>query len=179
MNGFVDRLLGRVVLGGWLAVAGPVIAVAFAVLITSVVLLIAGSDPLTRLVTAPMTSPAEMVRAFPKPRWDWTVELAVLYRLESDRNGALALLWAALELDLDPAQKWRLKPALRLYDLFAAASDSAGRLALADLVRARSSEPALLARATLWSDPARLPQPRLWRTVGPDLSPLGIYLTPA
>ncbi|MGW5261280.1 ABC transporter permease [Microbispora sp. NPDC004025] len=51
MNGFVDRLLGRVRLGGWLAVAAPVIAVAFAVLITSVVLLIAGSDPVEAFTT--------------------------------------------------------------------------------------------------------------------------------
>lgn len=51
MNGFVDRLLGRVRLGGWLAVAAPVIAVVFAVLITSVVLLIAGSDPVGAFTT--------------------------------------------------------------------------------------------------------------------------------
>ncbi|MEV4457669.1 ABC transporter permease [Microbispora sp. NPDC049633] len=51
MNGFVDRLLGRVRLGGWLAVAAPIIAVAFAVLITSVVLLIAGSDPVEAFTT--------------------------------------------------------------------------------------------------------------------------------
>jgi hypothetical protein len=146
---------------------------------TAATLLIAGSDPLNRLITAPVTSPADMVRAFPKARWDWTVELAVLHRLDTDRNGALALLWAALELDLDPTQKWRLKPALRLYDLFAAASETGGRLALAALVRARSKEPALLARASLWSDPARSAQPRLWRTVGPDQAPLGIYLRPA
>ena len=146
---------------------------------TAATLLIAGSEPLARLVTAPAMSPAEMVRAFPKPRWDWTVELAVLHRLDSDRSGALALLWAALELDLDPTQKWRLKPALRLYDLYAAASDAAGRMALATLVRTRSTEPALLARASLWSDPDRTPHPRVWRTVGPDLSPLGIYLAQA
>ena len=146
---------------------------------TAATLLIAGSDPLTRLVTSPVTSPADVVRAFPKPRWDWTVELAVLHRLDSDRNGALALLWAALELDLDPTQKWRLKPALRLYDLVAAASDTGRRLALAELVRARSTEPALLARASLWSDPARSVRPRLWRTVGPNQAPLGIYLGPA
>ncbi|WP_169985395.1 MULTISPECIES: ABC transporter permease [unclassified Microbispora] len=51
MNGFVDRLLGRVRLGGWLAVAAPVIAVVFAVLITSVVLLIAGKDPVEAFTT--------------------------------------------------------------------------------------------------------------------------------
>jgi hypothetical protein len=142
-------------------------------------LLVAGSGPLARLLVASTASPAEIVRSFPKPRWDWTVELAVLHRLESDRQSALDLLWAALELDLDPAQKWRLKPALRLYDLFAAASDRTRRMALAELVRARCTEPALLARATLWSDPARSPQPRLWRTAGPEGRPLGIYLAPA
>jgi hypothetical protein len=124
-------------------------------------------------------TPAELVRALPKPRWDWTVELAVLHRLDTDRPGALALLWAALELDLDPAQTWRLKPALRLYDLYAAASDATGRAALADLVRAGSTHPALLARATLWSDAARPAHPRLWRTVGPERQPLGIYLAEA
>ena len=128
------------------------------------------------LRSAPTLSPADLVRSFPKPHWDWNVELAALSRLDADRDGALALLWAALELDLDPAQKWRLKPALRLYDLYAAAADGAGRAALAALVRARSADPALLARATLWSDPARLAHPRVWRTVGPDHRPLGIYL---
>jgi hypothetical protein len=146
---------------------------------TAASLLIAGSDPLARLIAPSAASPAELVRSFPKSRWDWTVELAVLHRLDSDRNGALALLWGALELDLDPAQKWRLKPALRLYDLFAAASEASGRLALAEFVRTRSTEPALLARASLWSDPGRSAHPRLWRTVGPDHQPLGIYLTPA
>ncbi len=80
---------------------------------------------------------------------------------------------------LDPAQKWRLKPALRLYDLYAAAADGNGRLGLAALVRARSTDPALLARATLWSDPSRAAHPRMWRTVGPDHRPLGIYLVGA
>jgi hypothetical protein len=124
-------------------------------------------------------SPADLVRTLPKPHWDWTVELAVLARLDTDRAAALALLRAALELDLDPAQKWRLKPALRLYDLYAAAADGNGRLALAALVRARSADPALLARATLWSDPSRAAHPRMWRTVGPDHRPLGIYLAGA
>ena len=146
---------------------------------TAATLLIAGSDPLARLVGASAQSPAEIVRAFPKARWDWMVELAVLHRLDGDRSAALGLLWAAFELDLDPAQKWRMKPALRLYDLFAAVSEMSGRLALAELVRARSTEPALLARASLWSDPGRTPQPRLWRTVGPDRQPLGIYLAQA
>lgn len=143
-------------------------------------LFLAGSAPLRRAVqsTAKLT-PAETVRALPKSRWDWTVELAVLHRIEADRAGALALLWAALELDLDPAQKWRTKPALRLYDLYAAASDAAGRTALAALVRARSTHPALLARASLWSDTSRAAHPRMWRTAGPDNRPLGIYLAEA
>ena len=51
MNGFVDRLLGRVRLGGWLGVAAPVIAVVFAVLITSGVLLVAGKDPIEAFTT--------------------------------------------------------------------------------------------------------------------------------
>lgn len=138
-------------------------------------------DPDLRAAVAPPTplDPAEIVRSFARPRWDWTVELAVLHRLDSDRDGALALLWAALELDLDPMQTWRVKPALRLYDLYAAASDTAGRTALAALVRSRSTDPALLARATLWSDTTRAPHPRLWQTVGPDHRPLGIYLAPA
>ncbi|MEW9526973.1 ABC transporter permease [Microbispora sp. NPDC049125] len=46
MGTFLDRMLGRVRLGGWLAVAAPVIAIAFAALITSVVLLVAGKAPL-------------------------------------------------------------------------------------------------------------------------------------
>jgi hypothetical protein len=146
---------------------------------TAVSLLIAGREPLALLLTAGAAEPAEIVRALPKPHWDWTVELAVLHRLDADRTGALALLWAALELDLDPSRKWRLKPALRLYDLYAAATDAAGRRALAELVRAASSEPALLARAALWSDPDRTARPRMWRTVGPDHQPLGIYLAPA
>jgi hypothetical protein len=142
-------------------------------------LLIAGRDPLARLLRQTATTPAELVRSFPKSRWDWTVELAVLSRLDADRAGALALLWAALELDLDRGQKWRRKPALRLYDLYAAASDPAGRAALAALVRARTTLPALLARATLWSDASRPAHPRLWRTVGPNRQPLGIHLIPS
>ncbi|MEN3535453.1 ABC transporter permease [Microbispora sp. ZYX-F-249] len=51
MNGFLDRMLGRVRLGGWLAVAAPIIAVVFAVLITSVVLLIAGKAPVEAFTT--------------------------------------------------------------------------------------------------------------------------------
>jgi hypothetical protein len=142
-------------------------------------LLIGGSEPLRRAISASTASPADIVRSFPKSRWDWTVELAVLYRIDADRAGALALLWAALELDLDPAQAWRQKPALRLYDLYAAASDAAGRAALAALVRSHSKHQALLARATLWSDASRPAYPRTWRTVGPDQQPLGIYLAEA
>ena len=142
-------------------------------------LLIAGNEPLRKTISAAATSPAQLVESFPKSRWDWTVELAVLHRIETDRPGALALLWTALELDLDPSQTWRQKPALRLYDLYAAASDAAGRIALAALVRARSTHPALLARATLWSDISRPAHPRMWRTAGPDNRPLGIYLAQA
>jgi hypothetical protein len=142
--------------------------------------LLLAAEPLALALPAEAAaSPAALVRAIPKPRWDWTVELAVLSRLDTDRPGALALLWAALEVDLDPAQKWRLKPALRLYDLYAAAADTAGRQALATLVRSRSADPALLARATLWSDASRPAYPRMWRTAGPDRRPLGIYLAQA
>lgn len=143
-------------------------------------LFLADDKPLRRAIAlaAPL-SVAEIVRSLPKARWDWAVELAVLQRLEADRTAALTLLWAALELDLDPAQKWRTKPALRLYDLYAAASDSAGRTALAELVRTRSTHPALLARATLWADTSRGALPRMWRTAGPDHRPLGIYLAEA
>lgn len=137
------------------------------------------ADPKLEAVFSPALSPHDLVRSFAKPHWDWTVELAVLSRLDTDRPGAEALLWAALELDLDPTQKWRLKPALRLYDLYAAIADGSGRLALAGLVRARSSDPALLARATLWADASREAHPRMWRTVGPDHRPLGIYLARA
>jgi hypothetical protein len=143
-------------------------------------LFLAQSEPLRRSIArSAALSPAQTVRSFPKSRWGWTVELAVLHRLDTDRAGALALLWAALELDLDPAPKWHLRPALRLYDLYAAASDPAGREALAGLVRMRSREPALLARASLWSDASRAPHPRLWRTVSPNRQPLGILLTQA
>ncbi|MEU8172973.1 ABC transporter permease [Microbispora hainanensis] len=51
MNGFLDRVLGRVKLGGWLAVVAPLIAVVFAVLITSGVLLAAGKDPVQAFTT--------------------------------------------------------------------------------------------------------------------------------
>lgn len=143
-------------------------------------LFVAGNQPLRRTIAlSARLAPAEMVRSFPKAHWDWTVELAVLQRLDADRAGALAILWAAFELDLDPAQKWRTKPALRLYDLYAAASDADGRAALAALVRDRSAHPALLARATLWSDTTRAAHPRMWRTTGPDREPLGIYLAGA
>lgn len=143
-------------------------------------LFLANDNVLRRAIAlaAPMPA-ADFVRSIPKPRWDWTVELAVLNRIDTDRGAALALLWAALELDLDPSQQWRTKPALRLYDLYAAATDVVGRSALAAFVRERSSHPALLARATLWSDTSRAAHPRMWRTTGPDQRPLGIYLAQA
>ncbi|WP_433499732.1 ABC transporter permease [Sphaerimonospora sp. CA-214678] len=50
-GGFRDRLLGRVRLSGWLALAAPLLAILFAALITSVVLLIAGSSPLAAFDT--------------------------------------------------------------------------------------------------------------------------------
>lgn len=142
-------------------------------------LFLAADPKLEAAFSSSTLSPADLVRSLPRPHWDWTVELAVLSRLDADRPGALSLLWAALELDLDPTHKWRLKPALRLYDLYAAIADGNARLALAELVRTRSSDPALLARATLWSDAAREAHPRMWRTVGPDHRPLGIYLARA
>ncbi len=143
-------------------------------------LFLASDNALRRAIALAAPMPAmDFVRSIPKARWDWAVELAVLNRLDGDRAAALALLWAALELDLDPSQKWRIKPALRLYDLYAAATDAEGRAALAALVRERSSHPALLARATLWSDTSREAHPRMWRTTGPDQRPLGIYLTQA
>jgi simple sugar transport system permease protein len=46
MSTFLDRLLGRVKLGGWLALVAPLLAVLFAVVITSVVLLATGKAPL-------------------------------------------------------------------------------------------------------------------------------------
>lgn len=143
-------------------------------------LFLAGDNTMRHAIalSAPMPS-ADFVRTLPKARWDWTVELAVLSRIDGDRSSALAMLWAALEFDLDPSQKWRTKPALRLYDLYAAATDAAGRASLAGLVRARSTHPALLARATLWSDTSRAAHPRMWRTTGPDQRPLGIYLAQA
>jgi len=45
VTSFLDRALGRVRLGGWLALVAPLLAVAFAALITSAVLLIAGHRP--------------------------------------------------------------------------------------------------------------------------------------
>lgn len=143
-------------------------------------LLMAGSEPLRKAIApaAPLT-PAELARSFPKNRWGWMVELAVLHRLDTDRNAALTLLWAALELDLDPRQMWRRKPALRLYDLFAALSDGPARATLATLVRTRSTDPALLARASRWNNPERDANTRVWRTTGPDRRPLGILIARA
>nr|WP_307811947.1 ABC transporter permease [Sphaerisporangium rufum] len=48
-SSFTDRLLGRVHLGGLLGLAAPLLAIAFAALITSVVLLLTGSAPLETL----------------------------------------------------------------------------------------------------------------------------------
>lgn len=45
-SSFLDRLLGRVKTGGWLAVAAPVLAILFAALVTSLVLVVAGKPPL-------------------------------------------------------------------------------------------------------------------------------------
>ncbi|GII88655.1 ABC transporter permease [Sphaerisporangium siamense] len=49
-SSFTDRLLGRVRLGGLLAVAAPLLAVVFAGAMTSIVLLLNGSDPLRTLL---------------------------------------------------------------------------------------------------------------------------------
>ncbi|GAA1291859.1 ABC transporter permease [Planotetraspora silvatica] len=46
MSTFLDRLLGRVKLGGWLALVAPLLAILFAVVITSIVLLATGKPPL-------------------------------------------------------------------------------------------------------------------------------------
>lgn len=140
-------------------------------------LLTAGKAALQQL--PPADAARDILLGLSKDRWGWNVELAVLQRLDTDRRLALDLLWAALELDLDPMQHWHRKPALRLYDLYAAASDTEGRAALAALVRARSRDPVLLSRATNWSDPARTRRSPLWRTAGPGRRNLGIYVAPA
>jgi hypothetical protein len=141
-------------------------------------LMVGGSALLVQPMTRVLSS-SEFVRALSKTRWGWQVELAVLQRLDTDRKAALDLLWAALELDLDPTQRWRRKHALRLYDLYAAASDEGGRMALAALVRSRSNDTSLLSRARRWSQPIPERAARLWRTIGPDRQPLGILLGPA
>ena len=144
-------------------------------------LLLANSPPLRQTLAAltPAADPAGIVRSFGKARWDWTVELAVLHHVETDRAYALDLLWAALELDLDPKAKWRRKRARRLYDLYAAAAGAPGRAALARLVISQSADPALLARAALWADTSRSRPPRLWRAAGPNGRMLGIHLDAA
>jgi simple sugar transport system permease protein len=48
-GGFLDRLIGRTGPTGWAAVAAPVLAVALAALITSVVLLVTGNTPVATL----------------------------------------------------------------------------------------------------------------------------------
>ncbi|MEU7989772.1 ABC transporter permease [Streptosporangium canum] len=50
-SSFADRLLGRVRLGGLLSLAAPVLAIVFAGLITSIVLLVTGDPPLETLST--------------------------------------------------------------------------------------------------------------------------------
>jgi hypothetical protein len=145
-------------------------------------LILAGSLPLKQAIATLRSGPlgpADIVRSFGKARWDWTVELAVLHHIETDRGFALDLLWAALELDLDPAAKWRRKRGLRLYDLYAAAATDADRARLVRLVTSRSADPALLARAVLWADATRPRRFRLWRTTGADGRMLGIRLAPA
>jgi hypothetical protein len=113
------------------------------------------------------------------PRWGWQVELAVLARLDGDRSGALDLLRSALDRDLDAGARGGRKPALRLYDLYAAIAGAPARIALAERVEARSANPQLLARAARWADPAYRRRSPLWRTVGPDRRPLGIMLDAA
>jgi hypothetical protein len=130
-------------------------------------------------LASPPLTPQQFVRALSKTRWGWNVELAVLHQYATDRRYALDLLWAALELDLDPAQRRQQRPAYRLYDLFAAASDASGRAALARLVEARSLDAALLARTQFWLDPARRRPLRVWHTIGPDRRPIGIVLNDA
>jgi ABC-type uncharacterized transport system permease subunit len=50
VNGFVDRLLGRVPLSGVLAIVAPVLAILFAAVVTSLVLLLTGSPPLDTIL---------------------------------------------------------------------------------------------------------------------------------
>ncbi|MEV0581747.1 ABC transporter permease [Nonomuraea sp. NPDC050310] len=46
---FVNRLLGRVTLSGWLALAAPLLAIVFAALVTGIVLAVTGNPPLETL----------------------------------------------------------------------------------------------------------------------------------
>ena len=50
MTGFVDRLLGRVPLDGVLAIVAPVLAIVFAALVTSIVLIVTGNPPVDTLL---------------------------------------------------------------------------------------------------------------------------------
>ncbi|MET8339605.1 ABC transporter permease [Streptosporangium canum] len=50
-SSFADRLLGRVRLGGLLSLAAPILAIVFAGLVTSIVLLVTGDPPLETLGT--------------------------------------------------------------------------------------------------------------------------------
>lgn len=141
--------------------------------------LLAGSPSPLFPPAAPSLTAQQFVRSLSKVRWGWSVELAVLQHYPTDRRYALDLLWAALELDLDPTQRRQHKPALRLYDLYAAAAGHSGQTALAHLVTSRSSDPKLLARAALWSASARTRRSNIWRTMGPDRRPIGIVLRAA
>ncbi len=92
---------------------------------------------------APQLSPAAFVRALSKVRWGWQVELAVLQRLDTDRR--LHSISSGLRSNSTstlPSAGAANTP--RLYDLYAAASDEGGRMALAALVRSRSNDTSLL-----------------------------------
>ena len=141
---------------------------------------LAAAVPFAALPTdAVATDPRSFVRALGRQHWDRAVELTALRNIHPDRGIALRLLWAALEHDLDPRRLWRRKPALRLYDLYAALGTAADREALARLVQTATADLALLARATRWADPTRPIRPRIWRTIDATGAPLGIYIAPA
>jgi hypothetical protein len=142
---------------------------------------VAGAALLPLPASARAAGQAEaLIASLPRMRWDWTVERLALARINTDRSGALRLLWAAFTVDLDPATTWRPKRALRLYDLFATAATARQRRELAQLVLATPRAGAVLhERARLWSDPSRPPRRPLWRTTGSNGAPLGILITPA
>lgn len=135
-------------------------------------------------IAAPLVAfPASAIAADPRGfvlalggrHWDRAVELTALRHIYPDRTLALQLLGAAIERDLHSPHR---KPALRLYDLYAALGSPVDRLALAGLVRSSTMDTALLARATLWADVSRLSRQRVWRTVNADGTPLGIFIAP-